>query len=285
MDNQNKQVNRDIRFSATSVAIILILFGITLILISIIIGHHFWKEFLKELGIVLFSVSVVSLIYELWIAEKHFKKFHSELKKQIEMGETNAAICQRLGILQIFPTRDLYEAKYPLRDITSALAKGQIMRTVGRSLFLIMNKPSALKQAVEKGAIVEFCCFDPTIDSSEIIKVSGLELTDIHSALSAFQKEFLNWLESKKPEGEIEIRFHKVHLLDSFFQFILNNKNVAAWDLSFGRDISDKRVFLLDGEYSFYKDLFERYNRVWDQSQVVFHYVNQQIITNNLKRY
>ena len=97
--------------------VILALVGIILIFVSMTLPHA-WPlavDFSRELGVVLLSACSVSRVYEFFVAEKHFAKFAESLKSQIERGETNAAVCERLGILRIFGSRAQLEEVVPLR--------------------------------------------------------------------------------------------------------------------------------------------------------------------------
>lgn len=89
-----------------------ILIGLVLILVSFAIPHEgVWKNYLRdifrELGVVASSVFTVSLLYERLIAKKHVQQFLGLLRDLIEQGESNAAICARLGIVKIF-TREMH---------------------------------------------------------------------------------------------------------------------------------------------------------------------------------
>ncbi|HEX8140190.1 MAG TPA: hypothetical protein VF544_21685 [Pyrinomonadaceae bacterium] len=244
--------------------------------------HSLLKDLTRELGVVLLTVCGVSMIYELFVAERHFEKFLAFLHKQIERGESNAATCERLGIREIFTSRALYEAKYPLMQVADQARPGSPFRIIARSLYLVMNKPEAIKYALLQGANVELCCFDPASDSDVLSNIGHLEPSDITGALSTFRKEFVKWLEEKQPPGRIELRFHQIHVFDTFFSYQFDDHTLAAWDLSFGRDVTAKRIFIVEASKGLGADLHTRYEMMWNLAVPRFVYSNKTISQDEL---
>jgi len=246
---------------------------------------HKWeyvRELLKELGIVLLSVFSVSLIYELSLAEKHLQSFHALLRAEIQQAETIAAACARLGIDQIFPSREVFEMKYPLADIVAGKNACSEVRMIGTSLFHVMNRSNCFKQALQRGAKLDLCLFDSDKFSYLSPKLPDLENSDIQSAISTFKKTIVAWIEGAQPKGQIELRYHDAYLFQSFARFKLSDHDLGVWDLSFGRDISEKRVLLVDPTWGLGKDLAKRFDSIWNSSPIVFKYENGQITVANL---
>ena len=92
--------------------------------VPVLVGSHYifpkptfresLSDLVREFGVVLVSVWGVSLFYEHFLAERHFNKFHMNLKSLISQGEMNAAVCEGLGILEIFRSRRDFEGKHSL---------------------------------------------------------------------------------------------------------------------------------------------------------------------------
>jgi hypothetical protein len=267
-----------------SIVLIFILFGALLIAISLHLPQEgnwgYLRELLKEFGIVVLAVFAVSLIYELTIAKKYMGHFTGILREQIQQGESNAAICAHLGIIQIFPTRYIFEIKYPFQEMISPLTVGASLRIVARSLFNIMTKTGAIQEALERGSLIEFCLLDPSA-SSEIEKSPDLAVGDIQTALDIFRRDIVNWVITKKPQGQIIIRYHKIPLLDSFVSLNSSTQRFCLWDLSFGRDLASKQILLLDPDKPLGKNLLSRYSFVWSKAVKVFEYDGKTITTSH----
>lgn len=274
--------------------IVLLLSGLLLLFLSILLEQylagtlntdwlHLLEEFLRELGIVVFTVSSVSLLYELFVAEKYMSLFLQQLRIQVEQGESNAAVCALLGINRIFPTRRQYETAYPLDDLMAAFAPGSSLRIVARSLFLLMGQPVAIRKAVEQGGSIELCLFNP--QDSRMSNMPDLERTDIQAAISRFEKELVTWVKSNLPPGSIELHTHSVSLFDSYTSLRSSSDHFVVWDLSFGRDVGQKRILMLDPEKPLARDIGKRYNHVWENSRTIFKYDGKTKIvkTNRLR--
>lgn len=263
----------DIKLTANLLIGLCIVFGLLLIAISLLIPEYpFWHDLLRELGIVIFTVFAVSFLYETTVARKYEQRFLNLLRLQIEQGERNAAACAKLGIEQIFVTRDLYESRHPLSDLLSKMDENSTLRVVAKSLFQLMGRPDILKATIKGGSIVELCVFDPASEPAEVAKSFDLEISDIQSALAVFRKNMVRWLETVKPAGSLEIRYHRIPLNDSFLQISTTATGYCVWDISFGRDNSSKRIFFLDSEKPLGTDLANRYGRVWSEGVSVFKY-------------
>jgi len=252
----------------------LILAGITLIAGSVALPARLglWKELGKELGIVLVAAFGVSILYEILIAERHFHKFFSALREYVDRGESNAAACARLGILEIMPSRDMYEQKYPLRQLLAAAGSGSRIRVVGSTLFLLMTTPEPIQQALEQGARVELCSLDPESPANEIARWNGVvRLSDIQAAMDRFQ-ELCTWVDDAKPPGSLELRHHRIPLIDSFSFFDLGKTQLAVWDLNMGPHVSSKKILVVDATKGLGEDLTKRYDRIWKNAVPRYRY-------------
>jgi len=107
-------------------ALLLASFGLLLLATSLILPEtwNLRRELTKELGIVILAVFGVSLIYELLLAKRYSERFLAVLRREVEKGESNAAVCALLGIRRIFATRDRFEKEYSLPDIVPFLRDG-----------------------------------------------------------------------------------------------------------------------------------------------------------------
>jgi hypothetical protein len=153
---------------------------------------------------------------------------------------------------------------------------------IGTSLFHVMNRSECLKQALQAGAKLDLCLFDSAKFSYLSPKLPDLESSDIQSAINTFKKTIMGWIEGAQPRGQIELRYHDAYLFQSFARFKLSDHDLGVWDLSFGRDISEKRVFLVDPTWGLGKDLAKRFDSIWNSSSIIFKYENGQVTVANL---
>jgi hypothetical protein len=251
----------------------LFLVGVTVISLSFVPGEReVLRNIIRELGIVLVSVFGVSILYEIFIAEQHFEQFRGALVKIIQSGETNAAVCSRLGVERIFPTRSEYMSQYDFRQLCAQMTAGSRLRIVGNSLFVISYYERELLDALKEGAVIELGVLDRTVpaETFEQIKhsVKEGELIIALERLAELEAEIRN---ASLP-GTLEIREHRMPLLESYFEYKGSKEEFAVWDISFGPDSGQKRVFLLDPEKPFGRDLANRYDRIWRNGKVIFKY-------------
>ena len=262
--------------------LVLAMAGLLLILISFLLPPEwmFRREFTKELGIVIFAVFTVSLVYEAMLAQRHRDKFLALLQQQIEQLENNAAVCEHFGIIQIFPRRDIFETKHPFSEAVSSLGPKDEIRIIARTLFHIMTHPEALKDAIRNGAHVQLCALKPEVLEHQAAKISVMSAKEIETAIGIFKDEIATWIKETNPPGAVVLRFHKFPLLDSC---LIDNSRVV-WDLSFGRDLVSKRIFLVNKERPFGQDLINRYDKVWESAEgsTVFEYDNGKLTVDDL---
>jgi hypothetical protein len=224
-------------------------------------------ELLKELGIVILAVFTVSLLYEKLAAKRHLQEVRAELRGLLQEGENNAAACAQLGIREIFPNREVYERKYPIAGWTSKLGNKSTFRVVAQTMFHLMTKIDAVKMAIDRGAQVELCITNPDNHSHlSLLEQFGPQVAEIQATVSVFKKQIEEWVNQTNPRGKVELRYHRLPLIDSYLFIKSTNLNVVVWDLSFGRALEEKRIFLVDPNVRLGLDLTVRYGRIWDDS-------------------
>lgn len=271
----------DVGFTAKWLMFTFILVGLLLIFISFVIPHedvwNYLSDICRELGVVVSSVFSVSLLYERLIAKKHVRQFLGLLREQIEQGESNAAICARLGITKIYYARDEFQREFPITELLKP-ADGLRLRIVAQTLYFLMNRAGAIKESIEDGATIELCMFDPDSPREEFRKHPDLLVSDIQSAVSVFKREIASWARTAQPPGEVELRFHQIPFFDSMLLVESRGQALLVWDLGFGRDIADKRTLLIDPSKVFGEGLKRRYEHVWNQATTVFKYDGQILV-------
>ena len=264
---------QEYRSRTQGVLIVAIAIGIALISGSFWFPEHsLFREIVKELGIVLVSVFGVSILYEMFVAEKHFLKFNQLLAKLIERSTTNAAICERLGILQIFPTKQEYLEQFKFYDLCSHIKKGGRLRIIGSALFNVLRQDKALKIALESGAKVELALLDPnTPDEIFQLLKPHVQRGELNASLDRFH-DLAEDIKASNFEGTLELRYHRIPLFEAFAEFQTSSDSINVWEVSFAVGGDNKRDFLLDPEKPFSKDMQERYDRIWQSGRIAFRY-------------
>lgn len=222
-------------------SVIMILLGIVLILLGKLLNtDNTVKRVLEFVGITFIGVFAVSLIYQRFVAEKHFEDFKRLLASEVKEMDSIQSKCMKLGINKIFETRNTYEAEYPLMDIIEQSPQNGKIICIARSLFHLLNKTDELKKGLEKGLIFELACVNPDKISLSLEKVSLLYKPDIEAVLRAL-KNLLSWAIKATAKGSIELRYHWADFPDSVFVFTSKDgREKLVWDLSFGRDLIQK---------------------------------------------
>jgi hypothetical protein len=190
-----------------------------------------------------------------------------------------------LGISQIYSTRTQFEARYPFHSILEGSQQGDKVRFVGVTLFNLMTQPTHIKNAIDRGVVVELCLLNPTIPLLYIRDKPDLNLGDIHIALEEFKKKIASWISTKSPSGSVEVRYHNTCLFDSF-AFVETSSKIrfSFWDLSFGRAMTDKRVIVVDSTVGIGKDLLDRYGIIWANGEpdTIYKYENMKVVIDKL---
>jgi len=264
-----------------------------LIGILLIVGSHYipangeiWsalKRLVEELVVVLISVWGVSLFYERFLAERHFNRFHENLRNLIRQGELNAAVCEALGILEIHISRRSYEDKHSFSSKVENVGSGDVVRITGRSLIFSMYGWRDLRRVLDNGSRLQMCLVDPSIRDSPLNYLAGYSPEEIDFAIHRFIRSVKPWLLTAKPKGAVEVRFHRVHILDSYSEISKPHYSRAAWDLNFGEGTEERRIFYLNGEGALGKNLRDgRYQLIWDRAEPQFRYENGTIELDKL---
>lgn len=222
---------------------------------------------LETLGITVATVLTVKLIYERFIAEEHFRKFMNLLKSELGNFQNLTGMSLRLGIREEYSTRLTYADHYSVDQIIDAAPNGSTFRCIGRSLFHVTNRTDVLEQAYGKGLTIELCFLDTEKHSDLIEKLTGTYTDDIRASIRSVN-DLVSKIVSSKDGGSLEVRTHGVLLYDSFTSFCdREGVDTIAWDLSFGRDLKHKRVFVLDAIKPLGVDLARRYDALWQHSE------------------
>jgi hypothetical protein len=240
-------------------------------------------EILREFGIGLISVFGISFLYEKLSAEHAFRRFFTDLQKLIRQGESNAAMCEALGILELHANRKSYEARHNFAEDLSSLGEGDRVRITGRSLIFTMYSWQHFQTMLRSGATLELCLYDPSIKESPLQVLAGYSQEETALAIHRFVSSMHPWLKSQPHKGSLEIRFHDVHLLDSFVEVQRGNEAQGAWDLNFGEGMEARQVFVVDLNRPLGHNLAsERYGRIWAQAQRVFRFEHGTIVEDKL---
>jgi hypothetical protein len=261
----------------------------------LIIGAHYLgdaeslketlRDLAKELGIVLISVWGVSLFYEYVLAERHFQKFQSNLEYLIRRGETNAAACESLGVVEIFRNWDSYIQKHSWSTSERSLGAGDSVRIIGRSLMFSMYAWNTLRDWIRSGATIELCHFNPALHESPLTYLARYSHQETELAIQQFTSKVLPWLLSDKPKGIVEVRFHEVHLLDSLVEIRSRDSHEVVWDLNFGGGTEVRKVLFVDGNAPLGQNLTaDRYDLIWSNAVTKFRYQDGAIVLDELPR-
>lgn len=262
------------RWASAFVFLFLVACGVILMLAAEMVRKEPQKQLITEFGVVLISVFGVSLIYEHVLAGMHFRRMYRHLEELIRGAQDNAAQCAALGIREIHAVRKSYESAHPMADLVRSCGPNTRIRIVGRSLIYSMQIwEEHLSTLIDNGVTLQLCFFDPAITSSPLRALSGYDPRETQMALDIFETVARPWIQATSPPGSLELRFHQVHLMDSFFEVIDENQHWAAWDLNFGRGTAQRRIFVVNGESPLGRNLSQgRYEVIWKDSKVFFSY-------------
>ncbi len=145
----------------------------------------------------------------------------------------------------------------------------------------MLNKTSELKKGLEKGLTIELACVDPSKVTPSLEKVFFLYKSDIDSALNAL-RDLLNWAIKTNAKGSIELKYHWADFPDSVFIFVSKSgEEKLVWDLSFGRDLTQKRIIIFDTDYPLGENLRRRYLAIYQNAALQIQYSNGKIKHNN----
>jgi hypothetical protein len=234
-----------------------------------IVVHHI----LRELGVVLVSVFGVSLLYEKLSAEEHFNRFSAKLGEFVRRGESNAAACEALGILEIHRSRQSFQMHHSLADESVRLHEGSRLRLTGRSLHRALGDWGQFQSMLIRGARLELCMCDPKHAFEALKYLSRYLPSETQSAIERFRLGLVPWLLQALPKGEVELRLHRFDLLDSLLEIDHDDRHRAALDMNFGQGTEARYVLDLDAHEPLGQSLaVERYELIWQHADVVYRY-------------
>jgi hypothetical protein len=235
------------------------------------------QELLHELGVVLVSVFGISYLYEKISAEHQFAKFEKKLTAILRRGETNASMCEKLGIQQIFDNRTGYEEQHSLANRAKELGHGDCVRVIGRSLVYLLDRFDTVDDLLHRGVSVELCLLDPEIQASKALEsLSGYTELDSQRAARTLRQGLESWLTNRPtknpfPKQRVEIKLHSLDLTDSLIQVVTERNCWAEWDINFRGGKDERSIFVLDGSRNLGKQLIEsRYALIWTNANSVF---------------
>lgn len=260
-------IRRWITENTALLSLLMISLGIILILVSKSLPQGLIRDLLETFGILFSSVFFISFLYEKFLAEKHFSQFREVMGEQLLAMDNLQSLCTKLGIREIFENRNDYERKYPLVELLSKVkAKGKLL-VVARTMFHFLNKQEAIKRALEKGASLQMACLAPRSINPALANLSFIKISDIKTPLEVLS-DLLTWIQESKPSGTLELRTYEQPLPDSLFYVELEDRNMLAWDMTFGRDLTHKRVFLLEpASTNLGTDLLNRYTTLFNSGK------------------
>ena len=260
-------IRRWITENTTLLSLLMIALGVIFIFISKELSQGVVRDILESFGVLFTSIFFISLLYEKFLAEKHFSQFKKVMGDQLLAMDNLQSICTRLGIREIFETRNDYEKKYPLLELLSRVKTNGKILVAARTLFHFLNKEEAIKRALEKGAHLQMTCLTPTCINTALADLSFIKVSDIKTPLEVLL-DLLPWIEEHKPSGTIELRTYEQPLPDSLLYVETDDKNIVAWDMTFGRDLIHKKVFLLEpASTNLGTDLLNRYMKLFNSGK------------------
>lgn len=263
----NMSSRRWIAENTALLSCLMIAVGVVLILLSEHVSHRTIKSLVESFGILFASVFFVSFLYEKFLAEKHFSQFRNVMRDQLLSMNNVQSTCARLGIREIFGDRNTYERHYSLADIFAKVKRGGRVLVVARTMMHLLNKSEAIKSLLFNGAHLELVCVAPGAIDPTLAKICFLKLSDIRTPLEILQ-DLQQWAADAKPQGSLELRAAAQPLPDSFILAELEDRDLVIWDLTFGRDLIDKRVFLLEpSKGNLGMSLVDRYETVFASAE------------------
>jgi len=264
----------------------MVLVGIILVLV----GNKYVKNvvvqnLLQFTGITIIGIFFISLIYEALVAEKHFKAVIGLLRSELTKMDSIQSKCLKLGIRDIFETMSDFRAKFPFMRVVAESPKNGEIVCVAKSLFNLLNKTDEMKRGLKEGLSFKFVCSNPSTIHPITKELCSLYSTDIESALEAL-RNLLAWAIKNKAKGSIELRYNSIEMPNSAMIFRSRNddKELLAWDLTFGRDDIDKKILVLEvGDHLLGLDLKTRFIKVLNNSILQIKYVNGRVRVNKLR--
>jgi serine/threonine protein kinase len=193
------------------------------------------------------------------------------LSAPVPIETRHAAQAADLGIRATYASRGQFDRDIQIPHMIGSLVSGRV-RVVGKTLLVLLRQANFIK-ALKNGTSIELAIIDPRAGSQNLAKVQNVQLPDFVQVFRDVAY-LVETIKREAPLGSLQLRFHGHPLFESFTDIRSPEVNLAVWDLSFGRTESDKRIFVIDPESIFGRDLAARYGEIWDDASrnVFFHW-------------
>ena len=252
-------------------SLLMIAIGLILILIAALQPQGLVREICQSFGVLFVSVFFISFLYEKFLAEKHFAEFRAVITDLLNRMDNVQSACSRFGIREMFTNRNDFEQQYPMTQVFSGVRHGGRLFVYGRTLFHFFNKTDAVKSALKAGANLQVLFLGSTQSDRILETISFFKKADLRSPLE-MAAELVDWMKLQRPAGTFELRTYAEPLPDSLVFIQRSDRNMMVWDMTFGRDLNDKVVFVMEPTVgNFAERLLHRYDRIWDLSQQQLH--------------
>jgi hypothetical protein len=269
---------RDLFSGGTGIySLLALLVGIFILFVNAFLKGHvpslreLTTGILEDFALTLISVFGVSYVYEKLSAKQQFEQFSESLQAAVERGETNSSVCEYLGILEMHKDRDSFWKKHNFADTLKTLESGDRVRITGRSLMNALGNWGQFQSMLQAGAKLELCMCDPQHDFPYLCKVARYLPDDTQSAWQHFNRMFKPWIEEKNFQDQVEVRFHKIDLLDTLIEIHKDREHRAAYDMGFGEGVERRVIFYLDALKPLGASLAnERYEGIWQMATKVY---------------
>jgi hypothetical protein len=242
------------------VTYLLIVTGLLLVALAKLLEH--WgivapvPAFVESLGVTGASVMVVKLVYDKYLAKESMLSFVKDLRPGLAESvrlevksvfgsfETLSANCIAVGIEQLFPSRDLYEARYGLAPIVGGCKPGSTFTWIGNSNFRLMLERDSIRAVLQEGVRIRLCFLNPAACSGALKQLTYVKAGEITSSLET-AKELFDDLKQSNTTTAFEVRVHSLLVCDSFVHYTNpTGTEFLAWLPSFGRAETQKIAFV-----------------------------------------
>jgi hypothetical protein len=278
---------REINIRSILVTIILTIVGVGLFICAewapfLGPADSWQRDLVASFGVFFIGVLVVGWLDEKLRIQRHFSQFRQLVHEEIRKIDTIQSKCLKLGIVELFETRSAFDSDYSFAELINLTKpRGRIL-CIARTLFHFLNKEAEIKAGLRKGIQFDLACLEPAGITDQMRLLTKAYPEEIQSALICL-KSISDWAQEQRPEGGIELRYHRLYIPDTALAIETESGAFLAWELSFGRDLTHKRILILDPEPgNLGQNLLERYSQVWDNSECRFRIHKGDIQVDNL---
>lgn len=263
--------------------VLMIAIGVILILTAARQPQGLVRDLCQSFGVLFVSVFFISFLYEKFLAEKHFSEFRSVMSELLGRMDSVQSMCARFGIREMFLNRNEFEHKYPMAQVFSSVKPGGRLFVYGRTLFHFFNKTDAVKGALKGGAKLQVLFLGTTRSDHILEVISFFRKSELQSPLELVV-ELVDWMKQHRPAGTFELRTYTQPLPDSLVFIQRTDRNMMVWDMTFGRDLNDKVILVLEpAEGNMAQQVLRRYDQIWELSQEQLHVAqNGEVRANRL---